>query len=138
MAISLTRTVSFPATHRMYRPEWSAEENRQHFGPVAEYHTHQYQCAVTVSGPLDPATGMLVDLAQLDRIIAEEVVERMSGRTLNTDLPELASGRPLPTCEALVSILYPRLAARLPAGLRLLGVRVAEDSTLHAEQSGEF
>jgi hypothetical protein len=79
---------------------------------------------------------MLVDLARLDALIAEEVVERLSGRRLNTDLPELASGRPLPTCEALVSILYPRIANRLPGGLRLLKVRLAEDSTLYAECTG--
>jgi 6-pyruvoyltetrahydropterin/6-carboxytetrahydropterin synthase len=135
--ISLTRTVSFPATHRMWRPDWSDQENRAHFGPVAEYHGHLYSCAVTVSGALDPATGMLVDLAQLDALIDREVTGRLRGRQLNTDLPEFSSGRPLPTCEALVSILYSRLAAGLPSGLRLSRVRVAEDPTLYAEWTGE-
>ena len=137
MTISLTRTVFFPATHRMWRQDWSDGENRSHFGPVAEYHGHQYACSVTVSGPMDPATGMLADLAGLDRLIAEEVTQRLSGRRLNTDLPEFASGRPLPTCEALVSLLYSRVAARLPPGLRLLRMRVAEDPTLYAECTGE-
>ena len=136
MQISLTRTVTFPATHRMWRAEWSDEENRRHFGPVAEYHGHEYSCAITVTGPVDPASGMLVDLTRLDALIAGEVVERLSGRRLNTDLPELASGRPLPTCEALVSILYLRIANRLPGGLQLLKVRLAEDSTLYAECTG--
>jgi 6-pyruvoyltetrahydropterin/6-carboxytetrahydropterin synthase len=104
---------------------------------VAEYHGHQYACSVTVSGPMDPATGMLADLAGLDRLIAEEVTQRLSGRRLNTDLTEFASGRPLPTCEALVSLLYSRVAARLPPGLRLLRMRVAEDPTLYAECTGE-
>jgi 6-pyruvoyltetrahydropterin/6-carboxytetrahydropterin synthase len=137
MQLSLTRMVTFPASHRMYRPDWSEAENRAHFGAVSEYHSHQYQCAVTVTGPLDPATGMLVDLAQLDRILQDEVVTRLGGQQLNTALPELASGRPLPTCEALVSILYPRIAARLPSGVRLVRVRVAEDPTLYADLSGE-
>jgi len=135
--ISLTRVLNFSATHRMYRPDWSAEENERQFGPVSRYHGHDYECAVTVSGSVDPVTGMLVDLVELDRILADEVTHRLGGRTLNTDLPELASGRPLPTCEALVSILYPRIAARLPSGLRLVRVRVAEDPTLYAEHSGE-
>ena len=135
--ISLTRVLSFSASHRMYRPDWSLEENERQFGAVSRYHSHQYECAVTVSGPLDPVTGMIMDLVELDRILAEEVTQRLDGRTLNTDLPELASGRPLPTCEALVSILYPRIAGRLPPGLRLERVRVAEDPTLYAESSGE-
>lgn len=136
MRISLTRTVTFPATHRMWRTDWTDAENRRHFGPVAEYHGHQYTCSVTVAGPVDPASGMLVDLVRLDALIAEEVVQRLTGRQLNTDLPDFASGRPLPTCEALVSILFPRIAARLPGGLQLLKVRMAEDPTLYAECTG--
>ena len=136
MQISLTRTVTFPATHRMWRADWSDAENRRHFGPVAEYHGHQYRCAVTVAGPMDPATGMLVDLVQLDAIITEEVIQRLGNRQLNTELPELAVGRSLPTCEALASILYARIAARLPSGVRLMRVKVAEDPTLYAECTG--
>lgn len=138
MRISLTRTVSFPATHRMWRGDWTDAENRAHFGAVAEYHGHQYTCAVTVAGPLDPATGMLVDLSHLDSIIAAEVTDRLGGRRLNSDLPEFSSGQPLPTCEALASILYARIAARLPSGVSLLRVRVAEDSSLHAECAEEL
>lgn len=137
MSISVTRTVRFPATHRMYRADWSEEANRRHYGPVAEFHGHEYACSATVTGPRDPATGMVVDLAELDRILKEEVFDRLAGRQLNTDLPEFSSGRPLPTCEALVSILYTRIASRLPAGLRLVRVRVAEDPTLYAECTGE-
>jgi len=133
--ISLTRTVRFPATHRMYRPDWNEAQNRAAFGPLAEYHGHEYECGVTVSGTLDPATGMIVDLPLLDGILKEEVVGRCSSRPLNT-LPEFASGRPPPTCEALASILYTRIAARLPSGVRLVRVKVAEDATLYAECTG--
>lgn len=121
----------------MWRPDWSETENRSRFGPVAEYHGHQYLCEVTVSGPLDPLTGMVTDLEPLDAILAEEVTSRLAGRQLNTDLPEFSSGRPLPTCEALASMLYSRIAARLPSGLRLKRVRVAEDPTLYADCTGE-
>jgi 6-pyruvoyltetrahydropterin/6-carboxytetrahydropterin synthase len=137
MQISLTRTVAFPATHRMWRPDWSDQQNRSHFGPVAAYHSHQYTCSVSVTGPLDPATGMLLDLAQLDALLADEVTGRLAGRQLNTDLAEFSSGRPLPTCEALASILYTRIAGRLPSGLGLVRVRVAEDPALYAECTGE-
>jgi 6-pyruvoyltetrahydropterin/6-carboxytetrahydropterin synthase len=133
--ISLTRTVRFPATHRMFRSDWSEQQNRAAFGPLADYHGHDYECGVTVSGAPDPATGMIVDLPLLDAILEQEVVEPCSNRPLNT-LPEFASGRPLPTCEALASILYSRIAARLPSGVRLMRVKVAEDPTLYAECTG--
>lgn len=119
----------------MVRSDWSESQNRAAFGPLAEYHGHEYECSVTVTGTPDPATGMIADLPRLDAILNEEVVERCSGQPLNT-LPEFASGRPLPTCEALASILYARIAARLPSGVRLLRVKVAEDPTLYAECTG--
>ena len=133
--ISLTRVVRFPATHRMFRTDWSQAENRAAFGPLADYHGHEYECSITVSGEPDPVTGMIVDLPLLDTILNEEVVGPCSSQPLNT-LPEFASGRPLPTCEALASVLYARIARRLPHGVRLLRVKVAEDPTLYAECTG--
>ena len=135
--LSLTRAVRFPAVHRMFRPDWTEDENRKHFGPVAEYHEHEYTCEVTVAGAADPTTGMLVDLGELDRILLEEVVSPLAGKRLNTEVPGLAGGRPLPTCETLASFLYGRIAARLPSAVRLTRVRVAEDPTLYAEYTGD-
>ena len=114
--LSLTRVVRFPASHRLYRPDWSEEDNRRQFGDVAEYHDHEYTCAATVSGTLDPVTGMVVDLGLLDRILLDEVVTPLAGRRINTALPHFTGGRPLPTCEALASYLFGRIAARLPGG----------------------
>ncbi len=138
MPVALTRTVGFRALHRYHRPEWSAEENRRRFGPAGEApgHPHDYRCAVTVSGVPDPDTAMVIDLALLDRILAEEVTARCDGKHLNLDLAEFAYGRTLPTCEALARHFFERIAARLPAPVRLDRVLVAEDATLHAECTG--
>ncbi len=133
--VSLTRTVGFRATHRLFKPEWSAETNRARFGTSGEApgHAHDYTCGVTVAGPLDRDTDTILDLAVLDRILQEEVITRLDGKHLNADLPEFAGGAALPTCEALARLLFGRVAARLPAGVTLARVRVAEDATLHAD-----
>jgi 6-pyruvoyltetrahydropterin/6-carboxytetrahydropterin synthase len=138
MPVSLTRTVGFRAVHRLYRADWSPERNRETFGPLSEPpgHPHDYRCAVTVTGPLDPAMGMVTDLVELDRILREEVVIPFEGRNLKQDVAEFASGATLPTCEALAALLYGRIAPRLPAGVSLARVRVAEDATLHADCTG--
>jgi 6-pyruvoyltetrahydropterin/6-carboxytetrahydropterin synthase len=137
MAIELTRTVGFRAVHRLHRPDWSPERNRQAFGPLSDPpgHPHDYTCAVTVTGPLDPAMGMVVDLVELDGIMREEIVTPFEGRNLNQDVAEFASGT-LPTCESLAALVYRRVAARLPPGVTLSRVRVAEDATLHADCTG--
>ena len=137
MAIELTRTVGFRAVHRLYRADWSPARNREAFGPLSDPpgHPHDYRCAVTVTGPLDLAMGMVVDLVELDGILQDEIVTPFEGRNLNQDVAEFASGT-LPTCESLAVLIYRRVAARLPAGVRLARVRVAEDATLHADCTG--
>jgi len=137
MAIELTRTVGFRAVHRLYRADWSPERNREAFGPLSDPpgHPHDYRCAVTVTGPLDPAMGMVVDLVELDGILRDEIVTPFEGRNLNQDVAEFAAGTP-PTCESLAALVYRRVAGRLPAGVTLVRVRVAEDATLHADCTG--
>ena len=137
MAASLTRTVGFRATHRYYRPDWSESRNRDTFGPLADPpgHAHDYQCAVTVAGAVGDS-GMLVDLALLDRILAEEVLQPLAGKHLNLDVPVFAYGRILPTCEAIAAYLFPRIATRLPKNVALERVRIMEDPTLYADCTG--
>ena len=134
---SLTRTVGFHALHRLYRPEWGEARNREVFGSVSEApgHGHDYHCAVTVRGRLDE-TGMIVDLALLDRILQDEVLDPFAGKHFNLDVPAFAYGKTLPTCEAIAAYVFRRIAPRLPAGLVLERVRIMEDPTLYGDCTG--
>lgn len=136
---SLTRIVQFAASHRYFRPEWSAERNREAFGRCANEHGHghTYQCAVTVEGATDPLTGMVVDAALLDRLMDEHIVRRFDHRHINLEVPEFAFGRTVPTGEMLCVDIFQRIAPRLPAGCRLACVRVQEEPFLYAEYRGE-
>jgi 6-pyruvoyltetrahydropterin/6-carboxytetrahydropterin synthase len=137
MAASLTRSVSFHAMHRYYRPDWSEARNHEAFGPLADPpgHGHDYQCAVTVAGPLDDA-GMIMNLALLDRILEEEVLTPFAGKHFNLDVAAFAHGRPLPSCEAIAAYVFGKIAGRLPARVALQRVRIAEDPTLYADYTG--
>ena len=134
---SLTRTVVFHALHRLYRPEWSDARNREVFGSVSDApgHGHDYRCAVTVKGRLDE-TGMIVDLALLDRMLQDEVLNPFAGKHFNLDVPAFASGKTLPTCEAIAAYVFRRIAPRLPADIALERVRIMEDPTLYADCTG--
>ena len=138
MATSLTRVVGFHAVHRFFRPDWTEARNREAFGPLSDPpgHAHDYRCAVTVRGPIQDSLGMVLDLTLFDRILQDEVVRPFEGRHLNLDVPAFAYGRMLPTCEAIAAYVYPRIAARLPAGVDLERVRIMEDSTLYADCTG--
>ena len=137
MSLSLTRTVVFSAHHRFHVPSWTEQENRAAFGDLgtSQGHGHTYHCSATVSGALR-ADGTILDLNDLDDILREEVVEVLDGQHLNRAIPEFAYGRQLPTCEALAAWLFPRLSERLPPGVRLERIRLAEDTSLHADCTG--
>lgn len=133
---SLTRRVTFAAAHRYRRPEWDDAKNEAAFGLCARasYHGHTYTCDVTVEGEIDRVTGFVVDLAVLDRVLETEVRVRFDHRNINTDVPEFAEGKLIPTSENLARFLFERLSAALAgAGARVTSVIVAEDETLRAE-----
>jgi 6-pyruvoyltetrahydropterin/6-carboxytetrahydropterin synthase len=131
---SLTRRVSFAAAHRYRRPEWDDARNRATFGPCANsnYHGHTYYCDVTVTGPIDAITGMVVDLAVLDEVLTAEVHDRFDHRNINLDVPEFAEGRLVPTGENLARFIFERVQAALGSRATVSEVTVAEDSALRA------
>ena len=93
----LTRIVEFSATHRIRRADWPDERNAQEFGRAAAEHGHRYQCRVTVKGPLAAEVSGVMSLEALDHVLAEEITQRLEGRSVNEALPEFADGRRLAT-----------------------------------------
>ena len=136
---SLTRTVTFAAAHRYRRPEWSNEKNEQVFGLCAResYHGHTYMCEVTVAGEIDPVTGFVVDLGELDHILSDEVKNRFDHRNINVDIPEFADGKLVPSGENLAKFIYDRVAFRLSPKVAIESVRIAEDQTLSSTYRGK-
>ncbi len=132
---ALTRRVTFAAAHRYRRPEWSDAKNAEVFGACANphYHGHSYACEVTVRGEIDPVTGMVIDLALLDRVLADEVRARFDHRNLNVEVPEFADGGLIPTGENLARLIAERVRGALGTRVDVTRVVVREDDALWAE-----
>ena len=130
----LTRRITFAAAHRYRRPEWSDTRNAEVFGLCARehFHGHTYVCTITVSGDVDPVTGMVIDLGRLDRVIQAEVRDRFDHRNINLEVPEFADGRRVPTGEELTRFIYDRMQHALGGDVRVVEVTLAEDDTLSA------
>jgi 6-pyruvoyltetrahydropterin/6-carboxytetrahydropterin synthase len=129
----LIRRVRFAAAHRYRRPDWSEEKNVEVFGLCARpnYHGHTYTCSVTVEGNVDPVTGFVIDLGELDRVLETEVVSRFDHRNINLDVPEFAEGLLVPTGENLARFIFDRVQLALGA-IRVHAVQIDEDETLSA------
>ena len=101
MKAHLTRRYIFSASHRLHTDQLSADENRAVYGKCnnPHGHGHNYALEVTVSGQVNPATGMVCNLADLDDAVRCEVIERFDHLNLNLQ-PEFASY--VPTTENLI------------------------------------
>jgi len=128
-----TRKFTFSAGHRYWREEWSAEENARVFGHLTTVHGHNYVLEVTVRGAIDPVTGMVMDLAELKRLVSETIIARFDHADLNRDV--LFAGGAIPTTENLVRATWDLLAPKLGAE-RLYRLRLWEDPTFHVEYFG--
>jgi 6-pyruvoyltetrahydropterin/6-carboxytetrahydropterin synthase len=127
-----TRRFAFAAGHRYWVASWSPQENERAFGRLTVPHGHNYVLDVTVHGPIDERTGMVIDLGELKRIVTETVVERFDHADLNAD--PLFRDR-VPTTENIALVIWDLLAPKLGAE-RLAGVRVWEDTTLFVDYGG--
>jgi 6-pyruvoyltetrahydropterin/6-carboxytetrahydropterin synthase len=132
MPTYLTRRVTFAAAHRYRVADWSDDRNAATFGPCARpnYHGHSYVCDVTVTGPLDPVTGFVVDLGVLDRALQTEVRDRFDHANINLDVPEFADGALMPTGENLARFICDRVQQALGSAATVTRVTVSEDASL--------
>lgn len=105
--VELVHRTRFSAAHRLWSDELSEEENRALYGPCVGDHGHDFELEVAVSGPLDPRTGMLINLIDLIRVVRERVFEPCDHKHLNHDVPFL-SGR-VTTVENVAAALWTEL-----------------------------
>ena len=113
MRISAFRTAHFNAAHRLHNPNWSTEKNQQVFGLCnnANYHGHNYELEVKVTGEVNPETGYLIDLKLLKDLIFEEVESKFDHKNLNIDVEDFKQLNP--TAENICFVIWNKLRARL-------------------------
>jgi 6-pyruvoyltetrahydropterin/6-carboxytetrahydropterin synthase len=135
LKIELGRRYRFSASHRLHSPEMSEEENRRVYGKCnnAYGHGHNYVLEVSVSGTVDPATGMVANLAELDNFVEKEVIEPFDHKSLNEDVATFREN--VPTTENICKEIYQRLK-HFPKA-KLERVRVEETGNNTFEYAGE-
>lgn len=113
MRISIVRKGHFNAAHKLYIPTWSEEKNMEVFGKCANphYHGHNYNIEVTVTGEVDPETGMLINLKDLKDIIRERVEDKFDHRNLNEEFDIFKEL--VPTAENLTYVIWKLLREAL-------------------------
>ncbi|HQW16584.1 MAG TPA: 6-carboxytetrahydropterin synthase [Bacteroidia bacterium] len=86
--IYITRKERFNAAHKLYKPEWSEEKNKEVFGKCSNpnWHGHNYELFITVKGMPNPETGFVIDLKVLSQIVKEKVIDPLDHKNINLDV----------------------------------------------------
>lgn len=135
MRVSVFRKAHFNAAHRLNNPNWTAEKNQAVFGLCnnPNYHGHNYELEVKLSGEVDPETGYLIDLGDLKQLIYEQVELRFDHKNLNLDTEEFKNLNP--TAEHICFVIWQILRNRLPEKYDL-SVRLYETPRNFVEYPG--
>ena len=109
MKITVCRKAHFNSAHKLVNKSWSKEKNFDVFGKCSyeNYHGHNYELIVKLTGDIDPETGMLMDLSILKKIIKKEVEDVLDHKNLNLDIPYFKDL--IPSTENLAIFIWNRL-----------------------------
>jgi len=135
----ITIRCEFSAAHRLHAPSLSDEENAELYGPCnnPNGHGHNYDLFVTVRGPIDPVTGMVMNLNDLHRIVRTRIFEVVDHKHLDEDL-DILGGR-VSTAENLAFVFWELLVQELKAfpDVKMSSVRINESRANIVEYKGE-
>ncbi len=119
MKVTVSRKAHFNAAHRLFRPDWSDEKNAQVFGKCSNpnYHGHNYELIVSVTGEIDPETGFVIDMKDLKELIKTEVDEPFDHKNLNEEVPEFKNLNP--TAENIAVVIFDKLRPHITSAHEL-------------------
>jgi 6-pyruvoyltetrahydropterin/6-carboxytetrahydropterin synthase len=131
--VAVFRREHFNAAHRLHNPEWSDEKNQKVFGKCnnPNYHGHNYNLEVKLTGEIDPATGYVYDMKMLSDLINEHVCDRFDHKNLNLDVPEFKNLNP--SAENIVVVIYEILEKAINNSELTLSVRLYETERNYVE-----
>jgi 6-pyruvoyltetrahydropterin/6-carboxytetrahydropterin synthase len=104
--VAVLRKEHFNAAHRLNNPEWNVEDNARIFGKCnnPNFHGHNYDLIVRLSGEVDPKTGYVFDMKILSDLIKENVLDRFDHKNLNMDVEEFKTLNP--SAENIAIVIY--------------------------------
>ena len=106
MRVTVSRKAHFNAAHRLHVEDWSDDKNNEVFGKCCNpnYHGHNYELIVDVTGDVDQTTGIVIDLKVLKDFIRDEIEDVLDHKNLNLDIPYFK--KVIPTAENICIFIW--------------------------------
>ncbi|WP_428740597.1 6-pyruvoyl trahydropterin synthase family protein [Tenacibaculum sp.] len=117
--VTVHRKAHFNAAHRLFNPNWSDEKNFEVFGKCSNpnYHGHNYELIVSLTGEINEETGYVYDLGELKNLIQLKVEDALDHKNLNMEVEEFKNLNP--TAENISVVIYNKLRVSIPENLDL-------------------
>ena len=129
----ITKKYHFCASHKYGNDNWSEEKNLEVFGKDYNIHGHNYVLEVSVTGPIDPGSGWLVDLQKLNKVVKSNVVDLLDHSQIETDIDWFKGVQP--SSENILIWIWEQIAPYLESGL-LHRLRLVETHSIHTDYYG--
>ena len=135
--VYLTRVEHFNAAHKLYNPAWDKEKNEVVFGKCANenWHGHNYELYVTITGKVVEDTGFLFDVKILSLLIKQFVLDKLDHKNLNVDV-DFLKGQMCST-ENLAKAIWKQLQPHLPEPAKLHCIKLYETPRIYVEYFGD-
>lgn len=135
--VYLTRLEHFNAAHKLFNPQWTAEQNEAAFGVCANenWHGHNYDLYVTIKGIPDTDTGFVYDVKKLSALIKSRVLDQLDHKNLNLDVDFMKDT--LCSTENLAMAIWRRLVSHFPKGVSLHCIKLYETKRIFVEYFGD-
>lgn len=119
MKVTVSRKAHFNAAHRLYRKDWTDKKNTSVFGLCnnPNFHGHNYELIVSVTGEIDPETGFVIDMKELKAIIKTKVEDTLDHKNLNLEVEEFKDLNP--TAENIAVVIYNKIKPHIAKDLDL-------------------
>jgi 6-pyruvoyltetrahydropterin/6-carboxytetrahydropterin synthase len=136
--IHITRRERFNAAHRLFRSDFSDDQNQEVFGKCSNpnWHGHNYELFVTVKGEVNPETGFLINLKALSKLIRERIIEKIDHKNINVEVPFM-KGK-FASTEVLAMAIWDELAQEvMKLGANLHCIKLYESENNFVEYFGD-
>ncbi len=119
MKVTVSRKAHFNAAHRLYRKDWTMEQNDAVFGKCnnPNFHGHNYELTVSVTGEIDQETGFVMDVKILSDLIEVHIENALDHKNLNVDVPDFANLNP--TAENIAVVIWNKLRSHIDTNKEL-------------------
>ena len=132
--IYLTKQYKFCAAHRYWNENWTEEKNLEVFGEDVKIHGHNYILSITLKGEINPESGFIADIKQLNDVINKYVIDKFDHSQIEKDIDWFKENQP--STENMVLYIWNSINDKIPSNAILHCVKLRETPTIYSEYYG--